>query len=94
MQKYWHKGAFFQDNPDETRGTTHTHEISLRDFSAPTGEDRVDKTTLPKVMQVRLHCTCKQFIYQIVLFSSEFNALESLVLLPDALLLGLVPINN
>lgn len=54
LQKYWHKGSFFQDNPDETRGTTNTHEISLRDFSAPTGEDRVDKTTLPKVMQVIL----------------------------------------
>ncbi|GMH42707.1 hypothetical protein BSKO_10626 [Bryopsis sp. KO-2023] len=53
LQKYWHKGAFFQGNPDDPRGSTSTPGIMLRDFSAPTGEDRVDKAILPKVMQVK-----------------------------------------
>lgn len=53
LQKYWHKGAFFQGNPDDPRGTTNTPGIMLRDFSAPTGEDKVDKAILPKVMQVK-----------------------------------------
>ncbi|RWR77405.1 microfibrillar-associated protein 1A [Cinnamomum micranthum f. kanehirae] len=43
MQRYYHEGAFFQSEVDD---------IYQRDFSAPTGEDRMDKTKLPKVMQV------------------------------------------
>lgn len=53
LQKYWHKGAFFQSNPDDARGTAGTAEIFSRDFSAPTGEDNFDKTALPAVMQVK-----------------------------------------
>lgn len=52
MQKYWHKGAFFQEAPDDTRGTAGTDSIFQRDYSAPTGEDKFDKASLPKVMQV------------------------------------------
>ncbi|CAI0385116.1 unnamed protein product [Linum tenue] len=44
MQKYFHKGAFFQDEGDN---------VFKRDFSAPTGEDKMDKSILPKVMQVK-----------------------------------------
>jgi microfibrillar-associated protein 1 len=44
MQKYFHKGAYFQGEDDG---------IYQRDFSAPTGEDKMDKTILPKVMQVK-----------------------------------------
>ncbi|CAN1272006.1 Microfibrillar-associated protein 1 [Linum perenne] len=44
MQKYFHKGAFFQDEPDDQAG---------RDFSEPTGDDKMDKSILPKVMQVK-----------------------------------------
>lgn len=53
MQKYYHKGAFFQTNPDDHAGTAGADNIYTRDFSAPTGEDRMDKTILPKVMQVK-----------------------------------------
>ncbi len=42
LQKYWHKGAFYQDQ-----------DILQRDYSAPTEADLVDKTMLPKVMQVK-----------------------------------------
>lgn len=52
MQKYFHKGAFFQTESDDRDGAG-GEEIFKRDFSAPTGEDRMDKTILPKVMQVK-----------------------------------------
>jgi microfibrillar-associated protein 1 len=42
LQKYWHKGAFYQDQ-----------DILARDYNAPTEADRIDKTNLPKVMQVK-----------------------------------------
>lgn len=44
MQKYYHKGAFYQDNDDP---------IFRRDFNAAVGEDARDKSTLPSVLQVR-----------------------------------------
>ncbi len=53
LQKYWHKGAYFQESADDTRGTAGTDGIFARDFSAPTGMDKFDKSLLPKVMQVR-----------------------------------------
>lgn len=53
MQKYYHKGAFFQTGADERGGTAGGEDIFKRDFSAPTGEDKMDKTILPKVMQVK-----------------------------------------
>ncbi|KAJ7295173.1 hypothetical protein O6H91_Y392900 [Diphasiastrum complanatum] len=53
MQKYYHKGAFFQSGPDDTAATSGGENIYRRDFSAPTGDDKMDKTILPKVMQVK-----------------------------------------
>lgn len=53
MQKYYHKGAFFQEDADDMAGTAGSDGIYHRDFSAPTGEDKMDKTILPKVMQVK-----------------------------------------
>ena len=53
MQKYYHKGAFFQADADDLTGTAGADEIFHRDFSAPTGEDKMDKSILPKVMQVK-----------------------------------------
>lgn len=53
MQKYFHKGAFFQTDADDFTGTAGAQPIYTRDFSAPTGEDKMDKTILPKVMQVK-----------------------------------------
>jgi len=43
LQKYYHKGAFYQD--DET--------VQKADATAPTLEDKMDITLLPKVMQVK-----------------------------------------
>ncbi|XP_042485586.1 microfibrillar-associated protein 1-like [Macadamia integrifolia] len=53
MQKYFHKGAFYQSAPDDRAATASTDQVYTRDFSAPTGEDKMDKTILPKVMQVK-----------------------------------------
>ncbi|XP_021752464.1 microfibrillar-associated protein 1-like [Chenopodium quinoa] len=53
MQKYYHRGPFFQSDPDDPAGTAGSDEIFRRYFSAPTGEDKMDKTILPKVMQVK-----------------------------------------
>lgn len=53
MQKYYHKGAFFQADSDDRAATAGSDNIYLRDFSAPTGEDKMDKSILPKVMQVK-----------------------------------------
>lgn len=44
LQKYYHKGAFYRGGDDDV--------IKDMDFSAPTGEDLIDKSMLPKVMQV------------------------------------------
>lgn len=53
MQKYYHKGAFFQSNTDDRATNDGPDNIFTCDFSAPTGEDKMDKTILPKVMQVK-----------------------------------------
>ncbi|TYI02379.1 hypothetical protein ES332_A11G263200v1 [Gossypium tomentosum] len=53
MQKYYHKGAFFQTDADDPAATAGAQNIYHRDFSAPTGDDKMDKTILPKVMQVK-----------------------------------------
>ena len=54
MQKYYHKGAFFQDAADDKFGTVGTFDIYKRDFGAATGEDKgYDRSLLPKAMQVR-----------------------------------------
>ena len=44
LQKYYHKGAFFQDTEEE---------VLKRDTSAPTGMDKIDKSNLPSVLQVK-----------------------------------------
>ena len=48
MQKYYKKGVFFTDEVQMD-----TNHILNRDYNLPTGNDRMDKTTLPKCMQVR-----------------------------------------
>ncbi|VAH83935.1 unnamed protein product [Triticum turgidum subsp. durum] len=53
MQKYYHKGAFFQESGDDVSQSAGRDAIYTRDFSAPTGEDKMDKSILPKVMQVK-----------------------------------------
>ena len=45
LQKYYHEGAFFQD--DEI------FQSKSRDFTAPTGGDKQDISILPKIMQVK-----------------------------------------
>jgi len=53
MQKYYHKGAFFQEAADDAFGTAGPDEIYKRDFNAPTAEEKYDKSLLPSAMQVR-----------------------------------------
>ncbi|KAF8118271.1 hypothetical protein N665_0005s0039 [Sinapis alba] len=48
MQRYYHKGAYFQE-----QGSDETDGILQRDYSAPTGVDRLDKSVLREVMQVK-----------------------------------------
>ena len=50
MQKYWHKGAFFQDTSDNVHSSGQQPDaIFTRDFSAAVGEDKLNKEILPKV---------------------------------------------
>ncbi|KAK0595615.1 hypothetical protein LWI29_008390 [Acer saccharum] len=42
MQKYYHKGVFFQSDANGFSATVGSDEIFHRDFSAPTGEDKMD----------------------------------------------------
>jgi microfibrillar-associated protein 1 len=44
MQKYYHKGAFFNDDSEN---------LLNRDYNQPTLEDKFDKSILPSVMQVK-----------------------------------------
>lgn len=48
MQKYYHRGTFFQDKAE-----TGEEPLYLRDYHEPVADEKFDKTTLPKVMQVR-----------------------------------------
>lgn len=45
MQKYYHRGAFYQDDDQD---------LKQRDFNLPTGEDKADKSILPELMQKRM----------------------------------------
>ena len=54
MQKYYHQGAFFQSVSDNKHASGGVEEVYKKDYaSAPTGEDRFNKSVLPEVMQVR-----------------------------------------
>lgn len=44
LQKYFHKGAFFRDSDEK---------VLKRNFAEPTLDDRMDRSMLPEVMQVR-----------------------------------------
>ena len=48
LQKYYHKGAFFQDE-----ASTNSEHIYNRDFNLPTWEDKVDRSNLPSIMNKR-----------------------------------------
>eukprot|EP01053_Blabericola_migrator_P004701 Blabericola_migrator_1__4700@NODE_2480_length_2700_cov_60_042537_g1555_i0_p1_GENE_NODE_2480_length_2700_cov_60_042537_g1555_i0NODE_2480_length_2700_cov_60_042537_g1555_i0_p1_ORF_typecomplete_len434_score133_01MFAP1/PF06991_11/3_5e03MFAP1/PF06991_11/5_3e51PCP_red/PF08369_10/1_8e02PCP_red/PF08369_10/0_19_NODE_2480_length_2700_cov_60_042537_g1555_i012802581 len=48
MQKYYHKGVFFQDVVE-----TGKERVFDKDFNAPVGEDAIDKSYLPAAMRVR-----------------------------------------
>jgi hypothetical protein len=53
LQKYYHRGAFFQTAADDERGTVGGDEIYRRDYTGATGEDKFDRAALPSVMQVK-----------------------------------------
>lgn len=44
MQKFYHKGAFYQDSEDQ---------VFKRDYNLPTPMEMQDKTLLPKLLQKR-----------------------------------------
>lgn len=48
LQKYYHKGAFFMDKLEDG-----SEPVYNRDYNAPTAEDCIDKSLMPKSMQVR-----------------------------------------
>ena len=58
MQKYYHKGAFYQDsdgNEDELAdGPKKNDDLKQRDFNMPTMEDKNDKSVLPQLLQKRM----------------------------------------
>jgi microfibrillar-associated protein 1 len=43
MQKYYHKGAFYQDD-----------ELMQRDVNMPTMEDKADRSVMPSILQKRM----------------------------------------
>lgn len=49
MQKYYHKGAFYQGDSEEDQ----SQNIGKRDFNMPTGEDKQDKSYMPSILQKR-----------------------------------------
>jgi len=51
MQKYYHKGAFFQDT--NKHGVSEYDELFNRDYGGATLEDHFDKSSLPAVLQVK-----------------------------------------
>ena len=54
LQKYYHKGAFFQSGTDHRLRKEGVDALYLRDYSEATGNDRgVDKKALPSVLQIR-----------------------------------------
>ncbi|CAO2837858.1 unnamed protein product [Amaranthus hypochondriacus] len=52
MRKYFHKGTFFQPKSDDRAGIAPGNDMFRRDFSAPTGDDKLNRTIFPEVMQV------------------------------------------
>jgi len=48
MQKYYHRGGFFQD-----KATEGSEPLYLRDYHEPLEEEKYDKSLLPKAMQLR-----------------------------------------
>merc|ERR1712224_131816 len=53
LQKYYHKGGFYQADVDDKSGTAGTDPIYQRDYWVPTTADNFDKTLLPVIMQVK-----------------------------------------
>ena len=49
MQKYYHKGAFYQGSDDEE-----DEDLKKRDFNMPTLEDKNDRSVLPSILQKRM----------------------------------------
>ena len=49
MQKYYHKGAFYQQDSDEQ-----DEDLKNRDFNMPTLEDKADRSALPSLLQKRM----------------------------------------
>lgn len=53
MQRYYHKGAFMPSKIDVDMYTPEELAVITRDYNMPTGEDKMDKSVLPGVLQKR-----------------------------------------
>ena len=85
LQKYWHKGAFFQDEGDAGRDAVGGDAIFRRDYSSPTGDDKMDKTVLPKVGALRpnarhshMHCQSVHFCRSIFMPMRRGHSAQSM----------------
>ena len=88
LQKYWHKGAFFQETSDNPYSRDQVDEVYARDYSAPTGEDKLDKSVLPKVMQVSTQSQPCWHMHQASLVTSRTKA--SNITTPDCIVIVLL----
>ncbi len=48
LQKYYHKGAFFQSDAQISK-----EHVFNRDYNLPTWQDKIDRSNLPKILQKR-----------------------------------------
>ena len=65
MQKYYHKGAFYQNSDEEDEDivgpsadsnlpSKNRSSLKNRDFNLPTMEDKIDRSVLPQLLQKRM----------------------------------------
>jgi len=59
LQKYYHKGAFFQEASDDKFGTQGSEEIYTRDYTEAVAEENLDKSILPKVSMRPTVMSCR-----------------------------------
>lgn len=50
LQKYYHKGVFYMDDDTLKKDS---NDARLKDYNAPTFEDKVNREALPKILQVK-----------------------------------------
>jgi hypothetical protein len=72
LQKYYHKGAFFQEASDDKFGTQGSEEIYSRDYTEAVAEENLDKSILPKVSGLE---DCHRVVVVVVVEALTFACL-------------------